>query len=248
MNIYNNSTIGTNTYPTNATFTSVETTSLQIDSTFIIQGAQKGGILVCEDNNNDIGQIDIGLQNMVLASDANNTGLPIWTNSVTLNTGTFNGLNLVGVANGDLLVGSGTNSIGRLPIGLDDQVLFSNGTTVGWQSLSALNNYLFFAGSGGNIPTSTGVIYTNSSIGLTANRRYKISVAGQLTTTALVQLTVSIPSIFARNGTYDGDGDVSIMFIYIPASTGALTLQISGQVTPGNTATLSQTYITVEEF
>lgn len=248
MNIYNNSTIGNNTYPTNAVFTGIETSTLQVDSTFIIQGAQKGGILVCEDNNNDIGEINLGTQNMALVSDKNNTGLPIWTDSVTLNSATLNGLNLNGVLTGDLLVGSGGGAVGRLPIGTADYALFSNGSTVGWQSLTALNQYLTFAGSANNILQASNPIASSSSMTVTNGRRYKIHITGNLITSVPVSLSYSIAASVIETITFTGSNAVAITHIFTAASTGNLLVTLAGFTGVVTLATILNIKFIMSEF
>lgn len=247
MNIYNTSNTSGNTYPTNATFTNLGATNLEVLSSFSIAGAQKGDILICEDTTNDIGALELGPQNYVLVSDKNNSDLPLWDDSVTLNIGQFNELKLVGVNAGDLLAGSGANQIGRLPLGLANQVLFSNGTELGWQYLSDLNNSIYIAGPL-TIPTSTATIWSSSAINVIVNREYKITFNAQLTLTALTQITCEISGIFARNGTYSANGDLNVMFVYLATATGPLPLEIRASVTAGNTASLQTITITVEEF
>jgi hypothetical protein len=242
MNIYNSSNLNSNN-----NFGDLQVGNLDITGGLTINGASRGDILICENNTNDIGGLELGLQDMVLCSDRNNTGIPIWRNNITLNTLNCNDININGVQVGDLLVGGAQSAIARLPVGLDNQVLFSNGAQLGWQSLSVLNNSIYVNGPL-SLPETTQVIYTNNTINVISGRDYKITLNAQITLTDLVQLSFNVNNIFSRNGTYNSNGDVNIMFIYQALSTGALTLTLSGQVTPTESATLTALTITVEEF
>lgn len=248
MNIYNNSTAGTTaSYPQNATFSTIETGTLQIDSTFIIQGATKGGLLVCEDNTNDIGQINLGDKNFLLASDKTATDLPVWVNDITINKITSNLYNYVGITTGDLLVGEATGNLGRLPAGTADQVLFSDGTNLGWQSLTALNKFLQPTGTF-TLNDSPTTAYTDNSLAVTAGRRYRIIFNCQINLTALTQLSFTLTGYHSRNGTYTATGDACAVFIFSVVSDGFLPIVVSGQASPGSTSVLSELSITLEEF
>ena len=68
----------------------------------------------------------------------------------------FNALSPI-TTTGDLILGNGTNSATRLPIGLNGYLLTSNGTTASWQAAPAGGVTTFSAGTTGLTPnTATG--------------------------------------------------------------------------------------------
>ena len=90
---------------------------------------------------------------------ANVTGVVAIVNGGTGQTtasAAFNALSPITTA-GDLILGNGTNSATRLPIGANGYLLASNGTTASWQAAPAAMVY-----PGAGIPNSTGSAWTTS--------------------------------------------------------------------------------------
>jgi len=109
----------------------------------------------------------------------------------------FNALSPI-TTTGDLILGNGTNSATRLPIGLNGYLLSSNGTTASWQPAPAGGVTTFSAGTTGLTPnTATGGAITlagtlavaNGGTGLTAGTSGGIlayTATGTLASSALL--------------------------------------------------------------
>jgi hypothetical protein len=90
---------------------------------------------------------------------ANVTGTVAIANGGTGQTSAGAGFNALSpiTTTGDLILGNGTNSATRLPIGANGYLLASNGTTASWQAAPAAMVY-----PGAGIPNSTGTAWTTS--------------------------------------------------------------------------------------
>lgn len=230
MNIYNDSNaVSQTSYPTNPIFTNIDTQDVIIRNNLQITGASLGGLIMCEDNLNNIGELVLGPQDFILASDKNNTSLPIWRNNISLNEIQTNQLKIPTIVQGDLLVGQNTNYLGRLPCGAFDTVLYSDGSNLGWLSTTSGNTFYNNAGVPNNITLNVlSVIYSVSALDFIAGKRYRINISGRVAsqgTTGFI-LTFNGATIAVFNYIYDND--MSRTVIYNPAITGSVTLELQG--------------------
>jgi len=249
MNIYNDSqaTSATN-YPPAPTFTTIDTQNILVRNGLEITGATKGGILMCEDNLNNIGELVLGPQDYVMASDKLNSGLPIWTNALTLNAITTNQIKIPTVVQGDLLVGQNTNYLGRLPRGAVDTVLFSDGANLGWLPRSAGNSYYTNAGTANNIPVNVvGLIFNAIALDVFIGKRYKITVNARVLSQANTSFSLTFNGFAVSVFNYLWDNDMSRVFIYTAIATGFVQIQLTGSTNIVNSSILDF-IITSEEF
>lgn len=249
MNIYNDSQATSSTnYPPAPTFTTIDTNNILISNGLEISGATKGGILICEDNLNNIGELVLAGQDFVLASDLNNTGLPIWRNNLTLNEVITNQIKIPTVTGGDLLVGQNSNYLGRLPIGPVDTVLFSDGTNLGYLPRSAGNSYYENAGTGNNIPLNvSNIIFNAIAMDFFIGKRYKITVSGRIQSQGSTVFQLLFNGTTIANFTYLWDNDMSRTVIYTSPGTGTVNLQLTGFANIVNSSILNF-IVTSEEF
>ena len=228
MNIYNDSQATSSAnYPTSATFTNIETTNAIIHNSLAIDGLAKGSILIGEDNTNDVGALLLGLDKMVLCADTA-SGLPQWRNNITLDYIETNQIKIPTVIGGDLLVGQNSNFLARLPCGANNQVLYSNGTELGWQNKTAGNQYFYFPGSTGNISTVYGVIVGGNGFNLTAGRQYKMTVSANIVTTAQANFLLFLGGTQITNFSYFTNADMSRTFLYTATGSGAINIELYG--------------------
>lgn len=248
MNIYNDSqSTSTTSYPPAPTFTTVDTQNVIIRNGLQITGATKGGVLICENTSNDIGELVLGPQDFVMASDLNNTGLPIWRNNLILNEITTNQIKIPGVVQGDLLVGQNTNYLGRLPIGSNDQVLFSNGTNIGWLSPNARNSYYYNAGTNNNVPFNViGIVFNSTTLNLIIGKRYKITVSARISSLADTNFDLAFNGTSVAIFNYLFNNDMARTFLYT-ATTVNVIINLNGQTNNANSS-IYDFLITAEEF
>lgn len=249
MNIYYDSQSTSSTsYPTNPTFTTIDTQDVIIRNGLQISGATKGGILICENNLNDIGELVLAAQDFVLASDLNNTGLPIWRNNLNLNEIQTNQIKIPTVIQGDLLVGQNSNYLGRLPIGPVDTVLFSDGTNLGYLPRSAGNSYYSNAGTGNNIPLNTsGLIFNAIGLDFFVSKRYKLTISGRVQSQANTAFLLTFNGNNIASFSFNGDSDMSRTVIFTAFATGTTNIQLTGFANIVNSSILDF-IITSEEF
>jgi len=133
------------------------------------------------------------------------------TKLLYIGDGTTSGGNLINAANvvsspiantGDLIIGNGINSSTRLPIGANNYVLTSNGTTALWQ---AANN-------------ASGII---SSITVTVPSFLSVTGASPLTTSGTIAIGLSGTALPQING---GTGSTTLAGANIATYTGTETL------------------------
>ena len=155
MNVYRNSgqNSGQPSYPTDATFNSIDTSALRIN------GAAKGDVLITDALGNVEG-VQLGPQGYALVSNINGNGLPAYSNSLTMNSVTATSFTIPGTVNGDLLVMNSSQTAARLPIGPDGAFLVSNGTVPSWR----LQDYAYISVGAGNFTGFTNTTVTNFSI------------------------------------------------------------------------------------
>lgn len=243
MNIYNDSN-STTQYPANPIFQSIYTDGLSI------KNLQKGSILFGENNTEDVGALVLGPQDYVLQSDAANTGIPIWKNTVKLDYAEMNDLKLTGLVKGDLLVGGDDFPfVSRLPCGTNNQILYSNGVELGWQDKTVGNHYFYFAGGSNNISNVLGPVVGGNGFSLTSGRLYKMTLSAQLdsaveTVHQLWLNSVQVPNLFFL---YDGRADMSKTFLYTAAASGALFIELRSATVSG-TASIFDFRLFAEEY
>lgn len=248
MNIYNDSqaTSATN-YPTSATFTNIETQDVIIHNNLKITGATKGGIIICENTQNDIGELVLGPQDFVLAADQV-SGLPIWRNNIIMNEIQTNQLKIPTIVQGDLLVGQNTSFMGRLPRGAVDTVLFSDGSNLGWLPRSAGNSFYENVGSANNIPLNTvGTIFNSNGLDLFAGKRYKFTISARILSQAATSFSLLINTFPIAVFNYVFNGDMSRTILYTAGSTGSVQIELTGSTDIVNSSILNF-IITSEEF
>ena len=239
MNIYNDSQFSSQaSYPTTASFQNINTENIVISNSLSINGAQKGQILICEDNTNDIGGLDLGDQDFILCSDKNNTDLPIWRNDITVNKITTNLISNIGVQPGDLLVGDQITptNIARLPIGPNGYILFSNGVEPGWQSLQSLYSSFYFPGSLNNVSNVLSIIVGGNGLSLTAGQQYLATVSARVVLSGTAAFTLKLSSTPITTFNYSGSSDMSRSFLFTSPSAGAILIEVEGLTTspPGS--------------
>lgn len=250
MNIYNNSTAGASiSYPQTSTFSDITTSTIEITTGLNIQNAQKGGLLCCEDNSGNIGQINLGPQNYVFISNLAGSNLPEWSNQINVNDITTNLITYNGTTRGDLLVCEATSNVGRLPIGPSNTVLYSNGLDVGWQSINS--SHYFLSVPSLIIGPTYARLYGVATMPTISGRRYRLCFSGQIGLAALTQLDVKLPSEGGaqRLGTYQASGDISMFMIFTSIYTGFLNVEIWAQTTsPTTPSNFTYGLFTLEEF
>ncbi len=247
MNIYNDSQATSSTnYPTSATFTNIDTQDLIIRNGLRITGATKGGIVICENNLNDIGELVLGPQDFVLAADQV-SGLPIWRNNIIMNEIQTNQLKIPTITRGDLLVGQNTSFMGRLPIGANDTVLFSNGTDVGWLSPNSRNSFYFNPGTNNNVPLNViGIIFNSTTLTLIIGKRYKISVTARILSQGNTSFDLAFNGTSVAVFNYLNDNDMSRNILYT-ATTINVIINLNGTTNNANSS-IYDFLVTAEEF
>lgn len=248
MNIYYDSQSTSSTsYPTSAVFTNIDTQDVIIRNGLQITGLTKGGILIGENNLNDVGELVLGPQDFILASDATGSGLPIWRNNIVLNELQTNQIKIPTIARGDLLVGENTSFMGRLPIGANDTVLFSNGTDVGWLSPNSRNSYYFNAGTNNNVPFNViGIVFNSTTLNLIIGKRYKITVSARILSLANTSFDLAFNGTSVAVFNYLYDNDMARTFLYT-ATTVNVIVNLNGQTNNANSSILDF-LVTAEEF
>jgi len=165
-----------------------------------------------------------------LALTYSGTALPILNGGTgqTTATAAFNALSPITTA-GDLILGTGVNTAGRLSIGSNGQVLQSNGTTASWATFT----------SGATItPTTTSATYyivgTTSTSGSLSTA--SISTTSPVSYNASTG-TLSAPVNYASQGFHTNSITNTVSYT-IPASTNAMTVG-PYTVATGTTVTVS---------
>ena len=151
-----------------------------------------------------------------LAVTLSGTALPILNGGTgqTTATAAFNALSPITTA-GDLILGTGVNTAGRLGIGTNGQVLQSNGTTASWVTFTGgatitpttTNTTYYLVGT-----SSTSGTFSTASISSTTPISYNPST-GNLTS----------PQVIASNGLSVNSNTVSTSYS-IPASNNAMSV------------------------
>ena len=217
MNIYRDSSFAYKeadaNLPADATFESITTSNL------IVPTGQKGDILTFEEGGVLTG-VAIGPQNYVVTSDISGTGLPRYSNALTLNSLTTTSFSIPETQNGDLLVMNGSQHSTRLPIGAAGYILTSNGATPQWQPLVLTNNrsfgfFSFFSGTLNNFASGTShyfpTFYANQySNGFTTNSSV-ITYNGSVTKTFKISASLTFISSL--------DNTNFSLFIYNPLTS-----------------------------
>jgi hypothetical protein len=162
------------------------------------------GNLLYADTTTTLAKLSIGTTGQALVS---NGTAPVWGavgisgggTGQTTASAAFNALSPI-TTTGDLIIGNGTNSATRLPIGTNGYVLTSNGTTATW-SVSAGGVTSFSAGTTGLTPSTatTGAVtlagtlaVANGGTGVTTSTgsgNVVLSTSPTITTPTISQLT-----------------------------------------------------------
>jgi len=245
MNIYNDTQGAQSSYPTNPIFNSV-----QITNSLTLNGLSKGDLLFVQDNTNDVAGLAVGDQDMVLTSDKNNSGIPEWKDTLKLNVVELNDLKITGLVQGDILCGGATVPfISRLPVGADNQILYSNGTEIGWQSKNVGKHAFYYAGSANNISSVLAPSVGGNGFSLTSGRLYKMTVSAQIdsaveTVHQLWLNSLQVPELFFL---YDGNADMAKTFLYTSPIDGALFIELRSAAASG-TASIYDFRMFAEEY
>lgn len=136
-------------------------------------------------------------------------------------------ITVTGIATGDLLVGTGTDTIGVITIGTNGKVLTSNGTTASWQTLSATG--CATAGSATQVLTDDGaggctsnaaMLYASGALTLGTNTTTlgKVKMFGNTSGDVTIQ-----PNAVAGSG----------IVLTLPATTGTVALTAGSTFTTG---------------
>jgi hypothetical protein len=179
------------------------------------------------------GSLTLGgtLSNVNLASQVTGT-LPIANGGTgqTTASAAFNGLSPI-TTTGDLIIGNGSNSATRLPIGADTYVLTSNGTTASWAASSG-GVTSFSAGTTGLTPSTgtTGAVTLAGTLDVDNGGTGQTSYTnGQLLIGNTTGNTLTKATLTAGTG------------INITNGSGSITIATSG----GNSSTGANLYMAV---
>jgi hypothetical protein len=230
MNIYFDSSIGgSQTLPPNSSFVNLETNELIVHSGIAIDGLNKGSILICENNTNDIGQLLLGPDNYILSSNTT-TDLPEWRNYIkSLDYIETNNIKIPSLQQGDILLGLNTQFLGRLPANQPNSYLHSDGGgAVGWQSASFNSQHLAIAGPT-SIPQGLPVLVLSSNaFNLVIGRRYKFTVSAKINCNSVVVFNLGFSGVNQVNFGYSYSGDMHRTFLYTSAIDGPLLVELYG--------------------
>ena len=158
----------------------------------------------------------------------------------------FNALAPVTVA-GDLIVGDGTNSSIRLPIGTNGQILTSNGTTAVWTTPAATGVTSFSAGSTGLTPASatTGAITLGGTLAV-ANGGTGVTSSSGANSVVLrdINSNVTANSFFAGFTSVAASGTTITLTasstpVYVITGSGGQVIQLPNATTLPNGAIFS---------
>lgn len=247
MNIYNNSQAQSESnYPPQITSTTIDTQDIIVRNGLQITGATKGDLLICEDNSNNIGGLQLGPNNYVLQADSA-SGLPIWRNFINVNEVQTVSLKIPGIVQGDLLVGQNTEFLGRLPCGANDTVLFSDGGQLGWLPRSAGNSYVGVPGPTA-IPLNTASnIISIFGLDLSAGKRFKLTVSGNVDSSANTNFVLSLNGSQIAGFSYVFNADMHRTIIYTAPVSGAVSVVVSAFSNTIN-SNLNNFLIVAEQF
>ena len=158
----------------------------------------------------------------------------------------FNALAPVTAA-GDLIVGDGTNSSIRLPIGTNGQILTSNGTTAVWTTPAATGVTSFSAGSTGLTPASatTGAITLGGTLAV-ANGGTGVTSSSGANSVVLrdINSNVTANAFFAGFTTTAASGTTITLTasstpVYVITGSGGQVIQLPNATTLPNGAIFS---------
>lgn len=230
MNIYfDSSKSGSNNLPATGNFTNLETNTLLIHSELKIDGLNKGDILICGDNNNNIDGLLLGPNDYILSSNTTSS-LPEWRNFIkNLSYIETNNIRMPSIGQGDLLLGLNTGYFGRLPANQPNSFLHSDGAgAVGWQSANFNSQHLVIAGPT-SIPQGLPVLVLSSNaFNLVIGRRYKFTVSAKINCNSVVVFNLGFAGVNQVNFGYSYSGDMHRTFLYTSAIDGPLLVELYG--------------------
>ena len=195
-------------------------TTYTVGTPTLVLRASKGSPLLNSEVDANFTNLSNGLQTALLASTYTAADVLAKLNTVT-GYGAFNALSPI-TSVGDLILGNGVNSATRLAIGLNGQVLTSNGTTASWQAVSA-----------GTSALGTGIVKTTTGTGaLTVAVAADFPTLNQNTTGSAGSVVNALTIGTGLSGTsYNGSAAVTI------ANTGVLSFSAGTTGLTPNTAT-----------
>jgi hypothetical protein len=173
----------------------------------------------------------------------------------TTASGAFNALSPI-TTTGDLILGNGTNSATRLPIGTSGYVLTSNGTTASWQATTG-GVTSFNAGTTGLTPSSatTGAITLAGTLNVANGGTGVVTLTGlaygngtsAFTSATGSQIATAIGATFVTNATNATNATTATNAtnVALSAGSGATNYLHFSSGATGNQATNTNTSITV---